>query len=150
MAGCVERLGPENRAQKDAPGIFFSRKKTGRGRQMKGGSRSTSWKPGQSGNPNGRPKKPATIEARKMLADVKALAKEMGADAIKTLGKIMNNPKTPPAARISAAVAILDRGWGKPRQQIENDRPGDFDGMSLDELRELARAQAEALGLAAN
>jgi hypothetical protein len=38
----------------------------------KGGRRSTSFRPGVSGNPDGRPKRPETIEARRVVADVKA------------------------------------------------------------------------------
>ena len=30
----------------------------------------------------------------------------------------MANPKSPPAARVSAANALLDRGYGKPPQHI--------------------------------
>ena len=30
----------------------------------------------------------------------------------------MNNPKSAPAARVSAANALLDRGYGKPPQHI--------------------------------
>jgi hypothetical protein len=39
--------------------------------------------------------------------------------AIETLAGIMSNPKAPAAARISAACALLDRGYGKPLQGIE-------------------------------
>ena len=31
---------------------------------------------------------------------------------------IMSNPKAAPAARVSAANALLDRGYGKPPQHI--------------------------------
>lgn len=78
------------------------------------------FKPGQSGNPKGR--KPVGEEPavrRKILADVKQLAKEASEDAINTLVAIMKDKAAPPAARASAANAILDRGWGKPQQIIE-------------------------------
>ena len=71
---------------------------------------STSFRPGQSGNPNGRPR---------VLADVQNAAREHSADAIKTLSDIMNNPKAPAAARISAACALLDRGYGKALQTVD-------------------------------
>jgi hypothetical protein len=71
---------------------------------------STSFKPGQSGNPNGRPK---------VLADVQNAAREHSTEAIETLAQIMRNPKAPAAARIAAASALLDRGYGKPSQSIE-------------------------------
>ena len=68
------------------------------------------WQPGQSGNPNGRPK---------VLADVQNAARDYSTAAIETLARIMRSPKTPAAARISAACALLDRGYGKPSQAIE-------------------------------
>jgi hypothetical protein len=30
----------------------------------------------------------------------------------------MNQPDAPPAARVSASTALLDRGWGKPAQAM--------------------------------
>ena len=46
------------------------------------------------------------------------LAREHTQDAIKTLVKIMNSTKAPPAARVAAANSILDRGYGKPAQDV--------------------------------
>jgi hypothetical protein len=67
------------------------------------------FKKGQSGNPGGRPK---------VIAEVKELAKEHTVEAIQTLVSIMNNPKFAPAARVTAANALLDRGYGRPPQHI--------------------------------
>ena len=67
------------------------------------------FKKGQSGNPGGRPK---------VVAEVKELAREHTGEAIKTLVSIMTNPKSAPAARVSAANSLLDRGYGKPPQHI--------------------------------
>jgi hypothetical protein len=39
--------------------------------------------------------------------------------AIDALVSIMNNPKASDAARVSAASALLDRGYGKPQQHID-------------------------------
>ena len=39
-------------------------------------------------------------------------------EAINTLVVIMNNEKAPPAARVAAANALLDRGYSKPTQPI--------------------------------
>ena len=75
----------------------------------KGGKRSTSFKPGQSGNPGGRPK---------VIAEVVELAREQTKEAVDALTKIMKDKKSPPAAIVSAATAILDRGWGKPLQNM--------------------------------
>ena len=75
---------------------------------------STSFRPGQSGNPNGRPR---------VLADVQNAARDYSTAAIETLARIMRNPKAPAAARISAACALLDRGYGKTSQAIETTNP---------------------------
>ena len=41
------------------------------------------------------------------------------ASAIKALAGIMNEKTCAPAARVSAASALLDRGWGKPSQHLD-------------------------------
>jgi len=40
---------------------------------------------------------------------------------VKTLAGIMNEPEAPAAARVAAANALLDRGWGKATQPIAGD-----------------------------
>ena len=105
----------------------------------KGGLRSTSFKPGQSGNPDGRPKRPETIEARGVVADVKAAARELTREAMDTLKKAMMDQKAPWAAKIAAAIAVLDRGWRKPTQVVEAN-VSVFDRMTDDEQRVLLAA----------
>lgn len=41
------------------------------------------------------------------------------AQALSTLVAIMANAEAPATARVSAANAVLDRAWGKPRQDVE-------------------------------
>lgn len=53
--------------------------------------------------------------------DIAAMAKEHAEIALKVLVSVANNTKAPSAARVSAASAILDRGFGKPRQSVEVD-----------------------------
>ena len=100
----------------------------------RGGLRSTSFKKGQSGNPNGRPPRP---EARKIFADVKAAARELTQEAIGTLAAIMKDPKAPAAARISAAVALLDRGHGRPFQAVDVKLDWDFGRLTDEEATTL-------------
>ena len=73
------------------------------------------FQPGQSGNPGGRPKE---------TAEVKALARQYTAQAIDTLASIMLNEDAKGSERVSAAVALLDRGYGKPPQSIGGDPNG--------------------------
>jgi hypothetical protein len=65
---------------------------------------------GRSGNPGGRPKG---------IAHVTELARAHTPEAIETLSEIMREGT--PGARVSAAVAILDRGWGKSPQLTTGD-----------------------------
>ena len=67
---------------------------------------------GQSGNPGGRPK---------VIGEVQELAREHTTQAIQTLVGIMANKEAPPAARVTAANALLDRGYGKPAQTLGGD-----------------------------
>jgi HEAT repeat protein len=61
--------------------------------------------PGKSGNPGGRAK------------GIEALARAHTEEAIATLVAALKSPRE----RVAAAVALLDRGWGKPKQQISGD-----------------------------
>jgi hypothetical protein len=65
---------------------------------------------GQSGNPGGRPKD---------LNHVRELARSYGDEALETLVKIMRDKRASTTGRAGAAVAILDRGYGKPTQPVE-------------------------------
>ena len=65
----------------------------------------TTWAKGQSGNPGGRPR---------ILEAVRDIARESTTLAIETLRTIAADTEAPHAARVSAATALLDRGWGKP------------------------------------
>jgi hypothetical protein len=82
------------------------------------------WQKGQSGNPGGR---------KKDVVNVMALARQHTPQAIKTLHEICSDPKMPPNARVQAAVAILDRGWGKPAQtvQVQKQEPKEMSDAEL-------------------
>jgi hypothetical protein len=60
-------------------------------------------------NAGGRPK--AELE-------VIALAREQTTNAIKRLVQIMNDEAAPAGARVRAAEVILERGWGRPSQDV--------------------------------
>ena len=52
------------------------------------------------------------------LTQIKSLARAHTEKAIEVLGGIMSQPASPDSARVAAATALLDRGWGKPAQAI--------------------------------
>jgi hypothetical protein len=60
---------------------------------------------GASPNPGGRPK---------VVGHIRELAKKHSKEAVRTLLAVMKNAKSPPAARVAAATAMLDRGYGRP------------------------------------
>jgi len=63
------------------------------------------FKPGQSGNPGGRPKQ---------IKEIEELARQRSAEALDSLTAIAGDLEQPASARVAAAIAILDRGYGKP------------------------------------
>jgi hypothetical protein len=52
----------------------------------------------------------------KALTEIRSLARASSRIAISTLTGICGAKDAPPAARVAAATALLDRGWGKPAQ----------------------------------
>jgi hypothetical protein len=57
----------------------------------------------------------------KTLPDVRSLARSYTALAVNTLAGIARSPKCPPAARVAASIALLDRGYGRPPQDHTGD-----------------------------
>lgn len=57
----------------------------------------------------------------KSLTEIRSIARSHTKTALNGLVGVMRNTKAPPPARIAAANAILDRGWGKATQPIGND-----------------------------
>lgn len=78
---------------------------------------------GKSGNPGGRPKE---------NAEVKELARAHTTAAIERLAYWMASSE--PKASVAAALALLDRAWGKPTQPVsgEDGKPIDI---NLGEVR---------------
>jgi hypothetical protein len=71
----------------------------------------------------------------KSLTEIRLLARCHTRTAIHVLVGIMRAKDATPAARVSAANAILDRGWGKVVQAIENGEDGAFELIHRIELR---------------
>lgn len=66
------------------------------------------FRPGQSGNPNGRPKKQKTIAQ---------LAEEHSEKAMLKLVKLIDDDN--PKVALAAAQAVIDRYMGKPKQSLD-------------------------------
>jgi hypothetical protein len=56
----------------------------------------------------------------KTPTDIRSLARAHTETALNTLAGIMKQEDAPPAARVAAANSLLDRGWGKPVQPIDD------------------------------
>lgn len=110
-----------------------------------------SWKPGQSGNPGGRPK--STTEMRQAAAAhtdlalrVKALSLEVARRKLEKALEILDDPKGATIeelelasraidnAALNAAQAMLDRGHGKPVAKVDLNVNDVFSQMSDEEL----------------
>lgn len=88
---------------------------------------STSFKPGQSGNPRGRPK--MTDAEKDVLAEIKSLA----ADVPDKLRALLDGKKTPAAVKLKAIELILDRTYGKPDSTVRVETPK---AAMLDDIQE--------------
>ncbi|WP_205790132.1 DUF5681 domain-containing protein [Microvirga makkahensis] len=98
------------------------------------------WKPGQSGNPKGRPS---------IKGEVETLARTYTVEALETLADLMRNGASD-SVRMAAANALLNRGWGLPRQAIDGSLalapapPKPVNRMTLEEIEaELAMLEEE-------
>ncbi|WJR76499.1 hypothetical protein [Bradyrhizobium sp. NP1] len=58
------------------------------------------------------------------ITEIRSIARSHTRTAINVLVGIMRNKDATPAARVTAANAILDRGWGKAAQSLENGDDG--------------------------
>ena len=71
---------------------------------------------GHSGNPSGRPKDEYKVAE---------LARTYTSEAIDTLVELMRHGKDE-RVRGTAAQALLDRGWGMPKQELLTEESGGF------------------------
>jgi hypothetical protein len=53
--------------------------------------------------------------------DLRSLARSHTETAVRVLAGIMEQPSSADAARVRAAEALLDRGWGKAVQAVSSD-----------------------------
>ena len=99
----------------------------------------------------GRPKGVQNRATRVHKATIEQLARGHTATALNALVSVARDVNAG-AARVSAATALLDRGYGKPRQAIEHTGPdggaietkGDSRGLALAILSILREAKVDA------
>jgi len=105
----------------------------GKTAKPKGRARGRPFGPNNRGNPGGRPKIPE---------DIKKGFRERTKAALEALDRAMLEGG---AVAVRAAEVILDRAWGKPRQEIEVDakvdaevkQKSDISKLTNDELRQI-------------
>lgn len=83
------------------------------------------FKPGQSGNPGGRPRQ--SKDGRKML-------REALPGAVQVVIDVLNDPEAKPAERLTAAKIILDRVLGKATQPIVADVHKEEEPVTLQQM----------------
>lgn len=66
----------------------------------------------------GAGRKPGRVSKAKI--DIAERAKTHGDAALRTLAEIMASKDEPASARVAAANALLDRGFGKPAQSLDH------------------------------
>ncbi len=71
----------------------------------------------------------------KTLTEIRSLARSHTKTALNVLVGVMRSKDATATARVSAANAILDRGWGKATQPIENGDDGALELIHRIELR---------------
>jgi hypothetical protein len=74
------------------------------------------FKPGQSGNPNGRPKKIPALD--KLLSDVLGSVENEESEMKAVINALIVRAKK---GDVRAAEVLLDRAYGKPKQEIKVD-----------------------------
>lgn len=67
---------------------------------------------------------------------MRVAARELTPNALRTLEAINDDETAPPAARISAAKEILDRGWGKPKESLDVSRQMTLEDLVLASFRQ--------------
>jgi hypothetical protein len=97
-------------------------------------------KPKRIPNPRGRPR---------TEQHVVRLARKHTERAISLLVKVIEDDAAPVAARVTAAQAVLDRGWGKPRQEVEGRHSiqVNLGQQHLDAIRALSQAVGKTRAL---
>jgi len=89
-----------------------------------------------AGAKKGAPRrKPISGALARDLRPLALRARDHTGKALETLVNTLDDPTTTAAAKVSAAIALLDRGWGKPTERHEHVSLNAIAELSDDELR---------------
>lgn len=94
------------------------------------------WLPGTVANPRGRPKGRSVVQE---------LCRNWTEEAVQALADIMRDTGEKGPARVAAAIALLDRGYGKPAQPVDWGK--ELDGLSNQDLADLLPQALNTLGV---
>ena len=97
----------------------------------------TSFKKGESGNPNGRPKS---------NPELVALARENSVEALRKIIAIMNKPDAEDRTVLHAANLVIERGYGRAPQTIAHDHVHNLTDHELHRQLREAAAELRAIG----
>ena len=109
---------PKSRGGGRATGAPREKKRRGKKRAVAEASLANlrpRWRPGQSGNPSGKPQS---------LVEITKLARSLSPAAIAKLNEILHDPETPPRDQVAAARELLDRGLGRPFMAVLHGQGG--------------------------
>lgn len=93
---------------------------------------------------------------QRTMTELRSLARSFTKGAIDVLVHLMSSKEVAPAARIAAAIAILDRGWGKPVQPLDSEgsielihriervivHPGNVSGQTVERIDDQALSKS--------
>lgn len=100
------------------------------------------FEPGQSGNPNGRPRKIPDLDH--LLAEV--LGEEVNQDGLTIAQQILQSLVTQAKkGNVRASEVLLERAYGKPKQDIEQKTVIYSVDVSLEEAKEIAKSIKEVV-----
>lgn len=97
----------------------------------------------RGGKREGAGRKPGPLSPAKL--ELAALAKGHAQEAINTILDLMRDEREPGSTRLGAAVALLDRGYGKPFQAIHHAGHDGGELATIDPTKLSAAAMRELL-----
>jgi hypothetical protein len=63
----------------------------------------------------------STTQKKKPLLDLRSMCRAYTETHIKSLAAIASNKDNPPDVQMRAIAMLLERGWGRPQQELKTD-----------------------------